>query len=34
MVASSINYEGLPPVAPEFNAAALHANTLDSQRHG
>jgi hypothetical protein len=25
-VATSINYEGLPPVAPEFDAAALRAN--------
>jgi hypothetical protein len=34
MVATSINYEGLPPVAPEFDAAALRANILDSQRNG
>jgi len=34
MVATSINYEGLPPVAPEFDAAALRANILDSQRKG
>ena len=34
MLATSINYEGLPPVALEFDAAALHANILDSQRHG
>src|ERR1017187_5885405 len=33
MVATAINYEGLPPVAPEFDAAALRANILDSQRH-
>jgi hypothetical protein len=33
-VATSINYGGLPPVAPEFDAAALRANILDSQRHG
>jgi hypothetical protein len=33
MMATSINYEGLPPVAPEFDAAALRANILDSQRH-
>ena len=33
MMATSINYEGLPPVAPEFDAAALGANILDSQRH-
>jgi hypothetical protein len=31
MMATSINYEGLPPVAPEFDAAALRANILDSQ---
>jgi uncharacterized protein YbcV (DUF1398 family) len=34
VVATAINYEGLPPVAPEFDAAALRANILDSQRHG
>ena len=34
MMATSINYEGRPPVAPEFDAAALRANILDSQRHG
>ena len=34
MMATSINYEGLPPVAPEFDAAALRANILDSQHHG
>jgi uncharacterized protein YbcV (DUF1398 family) len=34
MVATSINYEGLPTVAPEFDAAALRANILDSQRNG
>jgi hypothetical protein len=34
MMATSINYEGLPPVAPKFDAAALRANILDSQRHG
>jgi len=34
MVATAINYEDLPPVAPEFDAAALRANILDSQRHG
>src|ERR1039458_933320 len=34
MMATSINYEGLPAVAPEFDAAALRANILDSQRHG
>ena len=34
MMATSINYEGLPPVVLEFDAAALRANILDSQRHG
>ena len=34
MLATSINYAGLPPVAPAFDAAALRANILDSQRHG
>jgi hypothetical protein len=34
MMATSINYEGLPPVVPEFDAAALRANILDSQRNG
>ena len=34
MTATAINYEGLPPVVPEFDAAALRANILDSQRHG
>src|ERR1700690_3136983 len=34
MLATSINYEGLPPVASEFDAAALRANILDSQRNG
>ena len=34
MLATSIAYEGLPPVAPEFDAAALRANILDSQRNG
>jgi uncharacterized protein YbcV (DUF1398 family) len=34
MVATSINYENLPPVAPEFDAVALRANILDSQRNG
>jgi hypothetical protein len=33
MMATSINYEGLPPVAPEFDAAALRANILDRERH-
>jgi hypothetical protein len=34
MMATSINYERLPPVVPEFDAAALRANILDSQRNG
>jgi hypothetical protein len=34
MMATSINYEGLPPVAQEFDAATLRANILDSQRNG
>jgi len=34
MVTTPINYEGLPPVAPEFDAAALRANILDSQQNG
>ena len=29
-----INYEGLPPVAANFDAAALRADILDSQRNG
>ncbi len=33
VVVTTINYENLPPVAPEFDAAALRANILDSQRH-
>ena len=28
-----INYEGLPPVAAEFDTAALRADILDSQRN-
>ncbi len=31
---TSISYEGLPPVAADFNAAGLRAAILDSQRHG
>lgn len=34
MVTTPINYEGLPPVAPEFDTAALRANILDSQQNG
>jgi uncharacterized protein YbcV (DUF1398 family) len=33
-VVTPINYEGLPPVATDFNEAALRANILDSQRNG
>jgi uncharacterized protein YbcV (DUF1398 family) len=29
-----IDYEGLPPVSPEFAVEALKANILDSQRNG
>ena len=29
-----IIYEGLPPVAADFDAAALREDILDSQRHG
>jgi len=32
-VVAPINYEGLPPVASEFDAAALRADILDSQRN-
>jgi uncharacterized protein YbcV (DUF1398 family) len=34
MVVTPINYEGLPPVAPEFSLEAVHADILDSQRNG
>jgi uncharacterized protein YbcV (DUF1398 family) len=33
MVVTPINYGGLPPVAAEFNPAALRADILDSQRN-
>ena len=33
-VMTPINYEGLPPVAADFNEAALRADILDSQRNG
>jgi uncharacterized protein YbcV (DUF1398 family) len=33
-VVAPISYEGLPAVAPHFDAAALRANILDSQRNG
>ncbi len=34
MVVTPINYEGLPPVAPEFSLEAVRADILDSQRNG
>jgi uncharacterized protein YbcV (DUF1398 family) len=34
VVSTPINYEGLPPVAVDFDAAALRAAILDSQCHG
>lgn len=34
VVATAITYEGLPPVAAEFDAAGLRAAILDSQRNG
>jgi uncharacterized protein YbcV (DUF1398 family) len=34
MVTTPITYEGLPGVAADFDAAALRAAILDSQRHG
>ena len=33
-VVSPINYENLPPVAPEFSVEEIRANILDSQRNG
>ncbi len=33
-VVTAIDYEGLPSVAADFDAAALKAAILDSQRHG
>ena len=33
-VVTPINYEGLPPVAADFDAAAVRADILDSQRNG
>jgi len=33
-VTTPINYESLPPVAADFDVAALRANILDSQRNG
>jgi uncharacterized protein YbcV (DUF1398 family) len=34
MVVTPINFEGLPPVAPEFLVEAVRADILDSQRNG
>ena len=34
VVLMPINYEGMPPVAVDFDAAALRADILDSQRNG
>jgi len=34
VVVTPINYEGLPPVAADFDPAALRADILDSQRNG
>jgi len=33
LVVTPINYEGLPPVAADFDIAALRADILDSQRN-
>jgi len=33
VVVTPINYEGLPPVAADFDAAALREDILDSQRN-
>jgi len=33
-VVTPISYEGLPPVADDFNSATLRADILDSQRNG
>ena len=33
MVVTPLNYEGLPEIAPDFDAAALRANIGDSQRN-
>ena len=34
VVMSTISYEGLPPVAADFDATGLRVAILDSQRHG
>lgn len=33
-VVTAITFEGLPPIASDFDAAALKANILDSQQNG
>jgi uncharacterized protein YbcV (DUF1398 family) len=33
-VVTPINYEGLPPVAPDFSLEGIRADILDSQRNG
>lgn len=33
-IVTSIHFEGLPPVAADFDSAALRADILDSQRNG
>jgi uncharacterized protein YbcV (DUF1398 family) len=32
-VVTAINYEGLPPVAPDFSVEGIRADILDSQRN-
>src|ERR1035441_957575 len=34
VVTTAIPYEGLPPIAADFDAAVLRAAIFDSQRHG
>ena len=34
VMTTPISYEGLPPVAADFDVAELRAAILDSQRHG
>lgn len=34
LAVTAIDYEGLPPVAVDFDLAAVQAAILDSQRHG
>lgn len=33
-VGAPLPFEGLPPISPDFDAAALKAAILDSQKHG